>query len=70
MCPRSTSPDFWDGPLKLPFTIELADAGSALAVHVTEVNELRAALDVLWLHPPRPTVVVVGGANYQLVNRE
>jgi hypothetical protein len=31
-------------------------------VHVTKPNELRAALGVLGLHPPRPTVVVVGGA--------
>ena len=45
-----------------PFRVELADAGSAPAVRVTEANELRAALDVLGLHPPRPTVVVVGGA--------
>jgi hypothetical protein len=62
MCPRSTSPDFWDGPLILPFTIELADAGWAPAVHGTEVNELQAALDVLELHPPRLAVVGVGGA--------
>jgi hypothetical protein len=45
-----------------PFRVELTDAGSAPAVHVTEANELRAALGVLGLHPPRPTVVVVGGA--------
>jgi hypothetical protein len=44
------------------FRIELADAGSALAVHVTEANELQAALDALGLNPPRPTLVVVGGA--------
>jgi hypothetical protein len=44
------------------FRIELADAGSAPAVHVTEENELRAALDALVLYPPRPTLVVVGGA--------
>jgi hypothetical protein len=31
-------------------------------VHVTETNELRAALDMLGLHPPQRTVVVVGGA--------
>lgn len=31
-------------------------------VRVAEANELRAALGVLGLHPPRPTVVVVGGA--------
>jgi hypothetical protein len=45
-----------------PFRVELADAGSAPAMHVTDANKLRAALDVLGLHPPRPTVVVVGGA--------
>jgi hypothetical protein len=45
-----------------PFRVELNDAGSAPAVHVTEAHELKTALDVLGLHPPRPTVVVVGGA--------
>jgi hypothetical protein len=44
------------------FRIELADAGSAPAVHVTEPNELQAALGALGLYPPRPTLVVVGGA--------
>lgn len=48
--------------MKTPFRIELADAGSARAMHVTEENELPATLDMLGLHPPRPTVVVVGGA--------
>lgn len=48
--------------MTLPFRIELAGAGSARAVHVTEANELRAALDTLGLCSPRPTVVVVGGA--------
>jgi SLOG in TRPM, prokaryote len=46
----------------LPFRIEFATGGSARAVQVTEANELRAALDALGLCPPRPTVVVVGGA--------
>jgi hypothetical protein len=45
-----------------PFRLELTGANSAHAVHITEVNELRAALGVLGLQPPRPTVVVVGGA--------
>ena len=45
-----------------PFRVELTDGRSAPAVHVTEANEVRGALDVLGLHPPRPTVVVVGGA--------
>jgi hypothetical protein len=40
----------------------LADAGSAPAAYVTEANELPAALGVLGLYPPRPTLVVVGGA--------
>jgi TRPM family ion channel len=31
-------------------------------MHVTAEGELRAALEGLGLHPPRPTVVVVGGA--------
>ena len=48
--------------MTLPFRIELAGAGSARAVHVTEANELGAALGTLGLRPPRPTVVVVGGA--------
>jgi hypothetical protein len=37
-------------------------AGSARAVHVGQESQLRAALDALGLRPPRPTVVVVGGA--------
>lgn len=45
-----------------PFRVELTATGSARAVHVTEANELRAALDMLGLHPPQRTVVVVGGA--------
>lgn len=45
-----------------PFRVELTDAGSASAVRVTETNDLRGALEALGLHPPRPTVVVVGGA--------
>ncbi len=44
------------------FRIELADAGSAPAVRVAEANELQAALGALGLYPPRPTLVVVGGA--------
>ncbi len=45
-----------------PFRLELTDAGWAHGVHVTKASELRAALGVLGLPPPRPTVVVVGGA--------
>jgi hypothetical protein len=44
------------------FRVELTDAGSARAVQISGAKELRAALDRLGLHPPRPTVVVVGGA--------
>jgi hypothetical protein len=44
------------------FRIESADAGSVPAVRVTEANELQAALGALGLYPPRPTLVVVGGA--------
>ena len=44
------------------FRIESADTGSAPAVRVTEANELQAALNALGLYPPRPTLVVIGGA--------
>ena len=45
-----------------PFRVELADAGWAPAMHATQAKQSRTALDELGLHPPRPTVVVVGGA--------
>ncbi|MFZ0227719.1 MAG: hypothetical protein WA622_28760 [Mycobacterium sp.] len=45
-----------------PFRIELTGAASALGAQVSEATELPAAMEVLGLHPPRPTVVVVGGA--------
>lgn len=45
-----------------PFRIDLGGRGFAGAVHVSEAGELGAALGALGLHPPRPTVVVVGGA--------
>ncbi|OBI49287.1 hypothetical protein [Mycobacterium sp. E787] len=45
-----------------PFRVELTGAASARAVHVGEENQLPAALDALGLRPPRPAVVVVGGA--------
>jgi hypothetical protein len=45
-----------------PFRIELTGAAFALGVQVSEATELPAAMEVLGLHPPRPTVVVVGGA--------
>jgi hypothetical protein len=40
----------------------LTGAASALGVQVSEATELPAAMEALGLHPPRPTVVVVGGA--------
>jgi SLOG in TRPM, prokaryote len=45
-----------------PFRITLAGADSGLGVQVSEATELPAAIEALGLHPPRPTVVVVGGA--------
>jgi SLOG in TRPM, prokaryote len=45
-----------------PFRIELAGNESGLGVQVDEAGELPAAMEALGLHPPRPTVVVVGGA--------
>lgn len=45
-----------------PFRIELAGGAFALALHVDKAAELPAATELLGLHPPRPTVVVVGGA--------
>ncbi len=48
--------------MRSPFRIELAGNDSGLGVHVSEVTELPAAMEALGLHPPRPTVVVVGGA--------
>jgi hypothetical protein len=45
-----------------PFRIELAGTDSGLGVQVSEATELPAAIEALGLHPPRPTVVVVGGA--------
>lgn len=48
--------------MTLPFRIELAGACSARAVQVTVANELPAVFDAFGLYPPRPTLVVVGGA--------
>lgn len=45
-----------------PFGLEFPNAGRALAARVTETAELRSVLTALELLPPRPTVVVVGGA--------
>ena len=40
----------------------MAEAGWAPAVQLSEDSELGAALEALALHPPRPTLVLVGGA--------
>jgi hypothetical protein len=45
-----------------PFRIALAGANFGLGVQVSEAAELSAAMVALGLAPPRPTVVVVGGA--------
>ena len=45
-----------------PFRLEFPNTGGALGVRVSEPNELNTALAALGLHPPRPMVVVVGGA--------
>ncbi len=45
-----------------PFRLEFPNTGGALGVRVSEANELKMALAALGLHPPRPTLVVVGGA--------
>jgi hypothetical protein len=45
-----------------PFRIELGGATFGLGVQVSEATQLPAAIDALGLRPPRPTVVVIGGA--------
>jgi SLOG in TRPM, prokaryote len=45
-----------------PFRLEFPNTVGALGVRVLEANELKMALAALGLHPPRPTLVVVGGA--------
>jgi hypothetical protein len=45
-----------------PFLLHFEDGRTARAVRVDQPGELVAALDGLGLHPPRPLVVVVGGA--------
>lgn len=44
------------------FRLEFANRRGALAVHVSDTHELPSALGALGLHPPRPSLVVVGGA--------
>jgi hypothetical protein len=44
-----------------PFRVQF-DSRDAQAVHVEKFGELPSALADLGLHPPRPTVVVIGGA--------
>jgi hypothetical protein len=45
-----------------PFRIGLTGTDSGLGVQVSKATELPAAMEALGLRPPRPTVVVVGGA--------
>ena len=45
-----------------PFLLHFEDGRTARAVRVDQPSELVAALGGLGLHPPRPVVVVVGGA--------
>jgi SLOG in TRPM, prokaryote len=45
-----------------PFRLEFPNTGGALGVRVSETSELNSALAAMELHPPRPTLVVVGGA--------
>jgi hypothetical protein len=44
------------------FRVELTDAAFARVVQIGGTKELQAALGMLGLQPPRPAVVVVGGA--------
>jgi hypothetical protein len=45
-----------------PLRFDFPDGGVASAVEVTDSDELPRALATLGLTPPRPTVVIVGGA--------
>lgn len=46
-----------------PFTVNFEDAGrTARAIQIRHVDQLDAALDQLGLRPPRPTLVLIGGA--------
>jgi len=45
-----------------PFQVDFAGAGVAVAVRISETSAIRPGLIAVGLHPPRPTVVVVGGA--------
>ncbi len=45
-----------------PLQIDFPDGAAAVALEVTDVEDLPSAVGVLGLQPPRPTVVVVGGA--------
>jgi hypothetical protein len=45
-----------------PLLINFADGAVAAAVEVTDTEDLPSAMDILGLQPPRPTVVIVGGA--------
>ncbi|MCV7336886.1 hypothetical protein [Mycolicibacterium senegalense] len=45
-----------------PFRLEFPNVGEAAAVRVSDTTELPSAFAALGLRPPRPTVVVIGGA--------
>jgi hypothetical protein len=45
-----------------PFSLDFPGGGAARALEVADADELPGALTALGLVPPRPTVVVVGGA--------
>jgi hypothetical protein len=46
----------------VPLQIDFADGAAAVALEVTHAEDLPSAVVLLGLQPPRPTVVVVGGA--------
>jgi SLOG in TRPM, prokaryote len=45
-----------------PFPLHFAAGGAASAIEVAEADQLPSAVEALGLVPPRPTLVVVGGA--------
>lgn len=47
--------------MTMPMQFDFAE-GTALAVEITDIGDLPSAVDALGLRPPRPTVVIVGGA--------
>jgi hypothetical protein len=51
-----------DAPADAPFEIRFDDARTAAGVRVHDPGRLRDALAAVRLHPPRPVLVLVGGA--------